>query len=100
MASTWVISITLALIPFSTNLQYFFTNLAYIPNKYIFDYEVVEFASAKFWAEQLLTFSPELQYATEETVFRIRNAVSWPDLYSVVANESIASILDTQNLIG
>ena len=100
MVSTWIISTTLALIPFSTSLQYFFTTQAYIPDNLFLGYEVVEFETAKSWAEELLTFSPELQYATAETVLRIRNAASWSDLYSVVTNASIASILDTQNLIG
>jgi len=101
MASTWVISLSLALLPLTSSLQYYFSSQeAYIPNNLFFGYEVVGFDTAKEWAESLLTFSPELHFATKETVFQIRNADSWRDLYSVVANATVADVLNTQRFIG
>ena len=97
---TWTISIILALLPFSHHLQYVFTDRAIIRDNLFFDNVVVRFEAAKEWAEKLLTFSPELQSASRETVLRIRDAVSWADLQSALGGISLANALQTERFFG
>jgi len=97
---TWAVSLFLALFPFTTRLQYVFTNRAIIPGNLFFENVIVGFDSAKDWAEKLLTFSPELQSASSKIVFQIRDATSWSELQSTLGNVSVASVLDAQSFIG
>jgi len=100
IAMTWAVSLFLALLPFSNRLQFMFTNRAIIPENHFFENVIVRFDSAKVWAEKLLTFVPELQSASPEVVYQIRDAASWSDLQSILGNVSIANVLDAQSFIG
>jgi len=100
IALSWTISLFLAMLPFSTSLQYIFTTKAIIPNNLYFQNVMVDFNSAKQWAETLLTFIPETQSFSKETVLNIRNAVSWVDLQSSVANVSAENMLNIKGFIG
>ena len=97
---TWAISLFVALIPFSKNLEFFFTTRAIIHDNLFFQSVVVSFEAAKDWAEKLITFSPELQTATRETVLRIRDAVSWSGLRSALGNVSETNVLQTDRFFG
>jgi len=97
---TWTVSLFLALLPFTNRLQYVFTDRAVIPENLFFENVTVRFDAAKEWAEKLLTFAPEMKLASADTVYQIRNAISWSDLRSVLGNVSAASILETQSYIG
>ena len=98
--SSWFFSFLLAFIPFSTDLQFWFSDRAVIPDSLFFENVVVQFASARHWAESLLTYDPVFNQSTEMLVHQIRNAVSWSELYSSVSNASVASILNTNQFIG
>ena len=97
---SWTISLFLALLPFTTSLQYIFAERALIPDNVFFRNVTVNFDAAKNWAEKLLTFSPEMQLCSEDVVHQIRDAVSWADLQSAIANASMADTLNIRGFIG
>ena len=97
---TWAISLFLALLPFSHQLQRVFTNRAIIRDNLFFRNVIVGFEAARRWAESIITFSPELQSATSATVANIRSANSWSDLQSALGNVSYANMLETQTFFG
>lgn len=91
---TWIFSLLLALIPFSTSLQYIFTDRAVIQHNPFFRNVVVDFDSAKNWAERLLTFEPELRNTTVDVVYRIRGATTWSGLKDLLGNIRLAELLE------
>ena len=100
IASTWAISLFLALLPFANSLQYVFTDRAVVPDNLFFENVIVRFDAAKDWAEKLLTFAPQLQSASRETAYQIQDATTWSDLQAAIRNASVASILEPQSFIG
>jgi len=90
----------LALLPFSSHLEFIFTDRAIIHDNLFFENAVVRFESAKIWAEKLVTYSPELQTASRNRVLRISNAASWSDLQSALGNVSVAKVLETERYFG
>ena len=88
------------MLPFANSLQYVFTDRAVIPDNLFFENVIVRFDAAKDWAQKLLTFAPQLQSASRETAYQIRDAATWSDLQAAIRNASVASILEPQSFIG
>ena len=100
LLSSWFISFVLALVPFSTSLQFIFEDQVLIEDHYFFQKVFVQFDSAKIWAEKLLIYDPAFMTSFYIMVERIRDAVSWKELQSLVANSSVAFALETSQYFG
>jgi len=100
IAVAWVISLFLAFLPLSPQLKYVFTDRAIILDNLFFANVTVRLDAAKDWSEKLLTFNPQLQSAPAEMVYKIRNAISWSELYAALENVTAARMLNVQRFIG
>ena len=100
LLSAWFISFVLALVPFSTSLQFIFEDQVLIEDHYFFQNVSVQFDSAKIWAKKLLTYDPAFITSFDNMVERIRDAASWQELQLLVANSSVAFALETSQYFG
>ena len=97
----WVIPLVIAFIPFSSQLQYIYTNKAIIPGSMYFGGGLVDFEKVKNWSEDALTFDSELRFsATYETLQKIRSSKSWYDLQAIFKDTSIAQFLTPSRYFG
>ena len=98
--SSWIFSFFLALLPFSTTLEFIFKDEAIVKEYYFFRKFFVRLDSAKNWTENLLTYDPVFKSSLIDTAERIRDAASWHELQSLVANSSVAFALEADQYFG
>ena len=83
----WLFAVPLALIPFSSNLEYVFAEKVILKNNAFFTNNFVHLEPAKLWAENLLTFDPEkCANSSLEILQKIRNSFTWRDLQKAIGN--------------
>jgi len=82
------------------NYEYAFYNKAIIPGNMFFRNVEVEFDQAQTFLEKLLTFKPELQNISAETLYEIRNSTSWKKMQMIASDLGMPEELNVTAYLG
>ncbi|CAK8675562.1 unnamed protein product [Clavelina lepadiformis] len=89
----WIFSILLAFIPLAPNLDYLYTDVAWVEDNPYFQNATVKFSSAQRWIEKLFTFDPNYSELPDQTIDDVKRATSWGRLRTFVQEQNSTQTL-------
>ncbi|XP_076814045.1 uncharacterized protein LOC143460429 [Clavelina lepadiformis] len=96
----WIFSILLAFIPLAPNLDYLYTDVAWVEDNPYFQNATVKFSSAQRWIEKLFTFDPNYTDLPDQATDDVRRATSWGKLQTFVQKQNSKQTLEISRYYG
>ncbi|XP_076812070.1 uncharacterized protein LOC143459012 [Clavelina lepadiformis] len=96
----WIFSILLAFIPLAPNLDYLYTDVAWVEDNPYFQNATVKFSSAQRWIEQLFTFDPSYSELPDQVIDDVKQVTSWGQLQAIIHDQNRSQTLKISRFYG